>query len=73
MYMTHPRLWGQYGLKDSFNLDLNWYAPTYYGIGVGMILVPVENFRTGFVWKNFMKNEYVQNSLVKVGFTGKKG
>lgn len=73
MYMTHPRLWGQYGLKDSFNLDLNWYAPTYYGIGVGMILVPVENFRTGFVWKNFMKNEYVQNSLVKTGFTRKKG
>ncbi len=73
MYMTHPRLWGQYGLKDSFNLDLNWYAPAYYGIGVGMILIPVENFRTGFVWKNFMKNEYVQNSLVKAGFTGKKG
>ncbi|MFH1190294.1 MAG: glucoamylase family protein [Candidatus Omnitrophota bacterium] len=73
MYMTYPRLWGQYGLKDSFNLDLNWYAPTYYGIGVGMILVPVENFRTGFVWKNFMKNEYVQNSLVRAGFAKKKG
>lgn len=73
MYMTHPRLWGQYGLRDSFNLDLNWYAPTYYGIGVGMILIPVENFRTGFIWKNFMKNKYVQDALVKAGFTKKKG
>ncbi len=73
MYMTYPRLWGQYGLKDSFNLDLKWYAPTYYGIGVGMILVPVENFRTGFIWKNFMKNRYIQDALVRAGFTKKKG
>lgn len=73
MYMNHPRLWGQYGLKDSFNMDLNWYAPTYYGIGVGMILIPVENFRTGFVWKNFMKNQCVQDALKKAGFKKKKG
>lgn len=73
MYMTHPRLWGQYGLKDSFNLDMNWYAPTYYGIGVGMILIPIENFRTGFIWNNFMKNKHVQAALVKTGFTKKKG
>jgi hypothetical protein len=73
MYMTHPRLWGQYGLRDSFNLDLNWYASTYYGIGVGMILVPVENFRTGFIWNNFMKNNYVRDALIKAGFTKKKG
>jgi len=73
MYMTYPRLWGQYGLKDSFNLDLNWYASTYYGIGVGMILIPVENFRTGLVWKNFMNNDYVRDALVKAEFTGKRG
>lgn len=72
MYATYPRLWGQYGLKDSVNADLNWYAPTYYGIGVGMILIPVENFRTGFIWKNFMKNQYVQDALKKTGFTKKK-
>lgn len=72
MYMTYPKLWGQYGLKDSFNLDLDWYAPTYYGIGVGMILVPVENFRTGFVWNNFMKSPYIQDALTKAGFSRKK-
>jgi hypothetical protein len=69
MYLTYPKLWGQYGLKDSFNLDLNWYASTYYGIGVGMMLIPVENFRTGFIWKNFMNNEYIRNALTKAGFT----
>jgi hypothetical protein len=69
MYIQYPRLWGQYGLRDSFNINLNWYAPTYYGIGVAMILLPMENFRHGFIWKNFMKNKYVKESLVKAGFT----
>ena len=72
MYVTYPNLWGQYGLKDSYNLDLNWYASTYYGIGVGMFLIPIENFRTGFVWKNFMKNTYIKEALVKAGFTNIK-
>ena len=72
MYVTYPKTWGQYGLKDSFNLNLNWYAPTYYGIGVAMILLPMENFRHGFIWKNFMKNKYVKDSLVKAGFTKAK-
>ncbi|MBN2453135.1 MAG: hypothetical protein JXB40_02585 [Candidatus Omnitrophica bacterium] len=73
MYVTYPRLWGQYGLKDSFNRDLSWYANTYYGIGVGMILIPVENFRTGFIWKNFMSNRHIRDALIKAGFTNKKG
>lgn len=74
MYLTYPKFWGQYGFRDSFNLDLNWYSDTYYGIGVAMIILPIENFRSGFIWKNFMKNKYVQEALVKAGFTKvKKG
>ncbi len=68
MYLTYPRLWGKYGIKDSYNLDLNWYAPTYYGIGVAMMVLPIENFRSGLVWEYFMKNEHVQEALKKAGF-----
>lgn len=68
MYITYPRLWGQYGLRDSFNLDLNWYASTYYGIGEAAYLLPIDNFRYGFIWKNFMKNKYVKDALTKAGF-----
>jgi hypothetical protein len=68
MYLNYPRLWGQYGLRDSFNVDKNWYSPVYYGIGEAMVLLPIENFRTGFIWKNFMKNAYVQNALKKASF-----
>lgn len=74
MYTTYPRLWGQYGMKDSFNADKNWYAPTYYGIGEAMILLPIENFRTGFIWKYFMKSPFIQDALNKAGFAKiKKG
>ncbi|MFA6321476.1 MAG: glucoamylase family protein [Candidatus Omnitrophota bacterium] len=68
MYVNYPNLWGQYGFKDSLNIEHNWYAATYYGIGEAMILIPVENFRSGFVWKNFMKNAYVKDALAKAGF-----
>ncbi len=69
MYINHPQLWGQYGLRDSFNLDKGWYSPVYYGIGEALILLPIENFRTGFIWKYFMKNPHVQDALKKAGFT----
>jgi len=69
MYINYPRLWGQYGLRDSFNIDKNWYSPVYYGIGEAMMLLPIENFRTGFIWKNFMKSAYVEDALKKAGFT----
>jgi hypothetical protein len=72
MYVTYPRLWGQYGFRDSLNIERNWYASTYYGIGEAMILIPVENFRSGFVWKNFMKNAYIKDALAKAGFTKSK-
>ena len=69
MYFTYPKLWGKYGLKDSYNLDINWYAPIYYGLGEALYVIPIENFRTGFVWEQFMKNKHVQEALIKAGFT----
>ena len=68
MYVNYPKLWGQYGFRDSVNLEKSWYASVYYGIGEAMILLPVENFRSGFLWKNFMKNEFVKQALLKAGF-----
>ena len=29
----------------------------------------IENYRTGLIWDLFMKNEYVQNGIRKVGLT----
>jgi hypothetical protein len=64
-------LWGEYGFKDAFNLDAEWYADTYLAIDQGPILVMIENYRTGLLWNNFMKNEDVQNGLTRLGFSFK--
>lgn len=67
-YMTHPDLWGIYGFKDSINLDRYWISPIYYGLGEGIMLLSIENFRTGLIWKTFGKNEWVQKSLSETRF-----
>jgi len=62
------KLWGPYGFKDAFNLSKNWYASSYLAIDEGPIVVMIENYRTGLLWKLFMSCKEVQNGLQKLGF-----
>ncbi len=61
-------LWGKYGFMDSFNLTLNWIDKDNLGIDQGPMLLMIENYRSGFVWKYMMKDEYVKKGLEKLGF-----
>ena len=63
------RLWGEYGFKDAFNLTENWFAPSYLAIDQGPIIVMIENYRTGLIWKLFMSHPDVQKGLRRLGFT----
>ena len=62
------RLWGVYGPHDAFNLTHNWFSPVYMGLDQAPIVVMVENYRTGLIWKMFMSNPEIQPMLDKVGF-----
>jgi hypothetical protein len=62
------RLWGIYGPRDAFNLDRNWYSPIFMGLNQAPIVVMIENYRTGLVWKNFMANPEIAPMLKKIGF-----
>ncbi len=62
------RLWGVYGPHDAFNLGQNWFSPVYMGLDQAPIVVMVENYRTGLVWKMFMANPEIQPMLAKIGF-----
>ena len=68
-YVLGDRLLGEYGFKDAFNLSKRWFASSYIAIDQGPIVVMIENYRTGLLWENFMKNEDVQKGLTKLGFT----
>jgi exo beta-1,2-glucooligosaccharide sophorohydrolase (non-reducing end) len=62
------RLWGVYGPRDAFNLSRNWFSPIYMGLDQAPIVVMVENYRSGLVWRSFMANPEIQPMLDKIGF-----
>ena len=63
------KLWGQYGLIDAFCETRNWYADTFLAIDQGPIILMIENYRTGLLWKLFMSVPEVQAGLRSLGFT----
>ena len=62
-------IWGKYGFVDAFNPTANWYDTDDLGLDQGPIVIMIENYRNGFVWKYFMKDEIVKKGLKKLGFT----
>jgi hypothetical protein len=62
------KLWGPYGFYDAFSETANWYTPRYLAIDQGPIVVMMENYRTGLLWKLFMSAPEVQAGLKKLGF-----
>ena len=68
-YTLGDKLWGDYGFKDSFNLNRNWFASSYLAIDQGPIIVMIENYRSALLWNLFMSNDEVLNGLSNLGFT----
>jgi len=62
------KIWSEYGFTDAFNESQNWYAKSHLAIDQGPIIVMIENYRTGLLWKLFMQDPEVQNGLKKLGF-----
>ncbi|MEP6615615.1 MAG: glucoamylase family protein [Ginsengibacter sp.] len=62
------KLWGNYGFVDGFNETKNWVAQSYLAIDEGPIVVMIENYRSGLLWKLFMSCPEVQKGLTRLGF-----
>ncbi len=62
------RIWGEYGFTDAFSESKNWYASEYLAIDEGPIVVMIENYRSGLLWKLFMSCPEIQYGLQKLGF-----
>lgn len=67
-YDLGPKIWGEYGFVDAFNETKNWQAKSYLAIDQGPIIVMIENYRSGLLWKLFMSCPEVQGGLKKLGF-----
>lgn len=62
-------LWGPYGFKDAYSETHQWIANSYLAIDQGPIVVMIENYRTGLLWKLFMQDADIQKGLKKLGFS----
>ena len=68
-YHLGDKIWSKYGFVDGFSIHHNWYAKSHLAIDQGPIIVMIENYRTGLLWKLFMQIPDVQKGLKKLGFT----
>ena len=68
----------QYGFKSTFNPTypdqshnrFGWVSPWHFGINQGPIVVMIENYRSGLVWRLMRNCPYLVDGLRRAGFTG---
>jgi len=66
------QIYGRYGFADAFNPKWQdkklWVNQDVIGIDVGISLLSMENLLTDNVWRWFMRNQYVQTAMERIGF-----
>ena len=67
-----------YGFKATYNPTFpgnssntnGWVSPWHYGLNQGPIILMIENYQTGFLWKLMKDCPYILNGLRRAGFNG---
>jgi hypothetical protein len=65
-------LWGEYGFKDAFSEDRDWFASSYLAIDQGPIIVMIENHLSGLMWDLFMSCPEIKSGLTALGFRSER-
>jgi len=60
-------IWGQYGFSDAFNVSADWKDWLFDGLSAGALVIGIENYRTGMVRNEFMKNPYLATAYAQAG------
>lgn len=68
-YDLGQRIWSPYGFVDGFSIHHHWYAKSHLAIDQGPMIVMIENYRSGLLWKLFMGIPDIQNGLRRLGFS----
>jgi hypothetical protein len=67
-----------YGFKATFNTTFadrsdpsqRWVSPFHYGLNQGPIVLMIENYRTGLIWRLMRQCPYLVAGLRRAGFCG---
>jgi len=74
----HPEMTSKYGFKCSYNRtfttgnrkEKGWVSEGYYGLDQGPIVMMIENYRSGFLWRLMRQCSYIVTGLRRAGFRG---
>lgn len=61
-------MWGPYGFSDAMNVGKAWFSDKVLAIDQGPLLLMIENYRTGLIWKFMSQSAPVRTALEKMGF-----
>ncbi len=68
-YKLGDRIWTAYGFTDAFNLTERWFADQQIAINQGPIILMIENYRSGLLWKLLMNDGEIKQGVTGLGFT----
>ena len=68
-YKLGDKIFKTYGFTDAFSLNDTWFAESYLAIDQGPMIVMIENYRSGLLWKLFMGCPEVKKGMRGLGFT----
>lgn len=72
----YPEITGHYGYESSFNPSFSrrtsagWVSKWHYAIDQGPLIIMVDNYLSGLMWRMTRKCDYVIRGLKRAGFTG---
>ena len=74
---TYPHMENQYGLVCSFNPTFavagsqhGWISKAHFALDQGPVILMIENYRSGLLWRLLRRNPYIVAGLRRAGFTG---
>jgi hypothetical protein len=75
---NYPEMTSKYGFKCSYNPTFTsgnrkrkaWVSQGYYGLDQGPIVMMIENYRSGLLWRLLRQCPYIVKGLRRAGFRG---
>ena len=73
---TQPQMMGRYGVRCSFNHTFGigseetygWHSERYFGLDQGPIVLMIENYQSGLLWRWMKRCPYLLTGLRRAGF-----
>lgn len=72
----YPEMTSKYGFKCSYNPTFNsgdkkgWVSQGYYGLDQGPIVMMIENYRSGLIWRLMRQCPHIVRGLQRAAFRG---